>query len=103
MKMHKVRLAAYLLALSTASAFAAPADKPAVDTQSGPGTNIVGEQESAVGLYLMPWQEEAAGDVDRPPALLSEPLQTIDSAQFEGRVRTDEAIASYRRAGVNRN
>lgn len=89
--------------LQAGSALAAPADKPAVDTQAAAGTNIVGEMESAVGLYLMPWQEEAAGDVDRPPRLVDEPLQPVDGARFAGKVRTDESIAAYRRAGVNRD
>jgi hypothetical protein len=103
MSLRVYRIAAGVLGLFATAALAAPADRPAVETQNGAGTNIVGEQESAVGLYLMPWQEETAGDVDRPPALSSEPLQPIDPARFEGRVRTDEAIAAYRRAGVNRN
>lgn len=94
---------ALLLSLIAMTAGAAPAEKPAVDTQAAPGTNVIGEQESAVGLYLMPWQEEAAGDADRPPARVSEALAPIDTNQFEGQVRTDSSIAAYRRAGVNRN
>ncbi|MDB5970648.1 MAG: hypothetical protein JWQ90_3098 [Hydrocarboniphaga sp.] len=92
-----------ILGLIAAPVIAAPGEKPSVDTQAAAGSNIVGEQESAVGLYLMPWQEETAGDVDRPPALVDEPLKPVDTTQFEGQVRTDASIAAYRRAGVNRN
>ncbi|WP_428309358.1 hypothetical protein [Hydrocarboniphaga sp.] len=95
--------AALLLSLAAMNADAAPGEKPAVDTQTPVGTNVIGEQESAVGLYLMPWQEEAAGDADRPPSRVSEALAPVDTTQFEGQVRTDASIAAYRRAGVNRN
>jgi hypothetical protein len=94
---------ALLLSLITLGAYAAPGEKPAVDTQTPVGTNVIGEQESAVGLYLMPWQEEAAGDADLPPSRVSEALAPVDATQFEGQVRTDASIAAYRRAGVNRN
>lgn len=99
----KARGGALLIGLFAAGAFAAPGEKPAVDTQTPVGTNVIGEQESAVGLYLMPWQEEAAGDADRPPSRVSEALAPVDITPFEAQVRTDASIAAYRRAGVNRN
>jgi hypothetical protein len=99
--MNNAGFSAILLMFAASAAIAAPGEKPAVNTQAG--TNIMGEQESAVGLVLMPWQEEAAGDVDRPPALTDEPLKPVDVPQFEGQVRTDASIGAYRRAGVNRN
>lgn len=98
-----VFVGALLASLIATGAVAAPGEKPAVDTPSAAGTNVIGEQESAVGLYLMPWQEEAAGDADRPPSRVSEPLTPVDTTQFAGQVRTDASIAAYRRAGVNRN
>lgn len=79
---------------------AAAAQQPAVDTS--PGTTIVGEQEAAVGLYITPWQEEAPGDLDRPPALFKEPLDSVDPAAFGERTASQETLADYRRSALDR-
>lgn len=61
------------------------------------GTTIIGEEEAAIGLYLMPWSEEPMGDVDRPPNLLDEPLEPIDTAQYRRQVEWYRAQVSYQK------
>lgn len=63
---------------------------PAVDTRAQPqvaedgsGTVIVGDRESPIGLYILPWRESAAEEgIDRPAQLLQEKLTAIDEAVF---------------------
>ncbi|MGH8444387.1 MAG: hypothetical protein ACREVL_03920 [Solimonas sp.] len=85
------------LALLLPAAAGAAGDVPA--GASG-GTTIVGERETAVGLYLMPWQEEAPSDIDRPPQFFDQPQQAIDATAFHARVEADAANAAYRRVRV---
>ncbi|MFP5307911.1 MAG: hypothetical protein ACLGI7_19085 [Gammaproteobacteria bacterium] len=86
------RLIACVLLLASAHALADEA-----------GTTIVGERESAVGLYLAPWQNEAGSDLDRPPVLFDVPLQPLDAARFERQVQYQEAIDAYRRERLFRS
>lgn len=74
----------------------------AAPAASAPGTTIVGEREAAVGLYLTPWREEAASDVDRPPRLFEPPRQTLEAAEFEREVELRESIEAYHRARLLR-
>lgn len=70
--------------LCAVAAFAAPSEDPAIQTTpQGLGTTIVGEQESALGLYLMPWKEDTASDRDRPPALLDGSKVPLDTREIE--------------------
>ncbi len=66
------------------------------------GTTIVGERDAAVGLYLMPWQEESALDVDRPPGMFDVSLQPIDVDGFGRWVEYEDARARYRRERLHR-
>lgn len=66
----------------------------------GEGTTIVGEREAAVGLYLLPWREEAPSAIDRPPRPLMDAPAPLDAAAFARRVDSDEAEAAYRRVRV---
>ncbi|MEC9363179.1 MAG: hypothetical protein ACPHN2_18785 [Sinimarinibacterium flocculans] len=67
------------------------------------GTTIVGEREAAVGLYLAPWQDEQASDLDRPPGLYDVPLQALDARGFGLQADYDEAIRNYRRERLYRS
>jgi len=64
---------------------------------AGEGTTIVGERETAVGLYLLPWQEEAPSDIDRPPARYAPDAAPLDAEQLRAATASDEANAAYRR------
>ncbi len=87
---------------SKAPAAAGPSETPAVDTmkqaQAGEGgTTIVGERDSEVGLYLTPWKEEHADNIDPPPSLLDEPPQPLDAHSFAQHLRDAATISAYRR------
>jgi hypothetical protein len=89
-----------LLCLAPQMAFAAkpaapPAENPAVDTTDG--TTIVGERESDQGLYLTPWKEEHADDIDPPPGLLDIRPAAVDPRAFARQVRDAATLAAYRR------
>jgi hypothetical protein len=61
-------------------AASAPAEAPVV--QAPGGTTIVGEQESPIGLYIMPWRNsQAEGGLDRPARLLDDSLMTLDRSR----------------------
>lgn len=80
----------------SATAIVAPAFAGPPPEESG-GTTIVGERETAVGLYLLPWQEEAPSDIDRPPARFEMPAQAPDGERLRALSDADEANAAYRR------
>lgn len=89
---------AVLAALLLASPIVMAAEAGAEQKAGGEaGTTIVGEREAAVGLYLLPWQEENRSDIDRPPVLYRGLTEKIDAPHFVDRVASDEAEAAYRR------
>ena len=91
------RLCVIVAALWSCGSLAeAPASAP--PPYAAIGTTVVGERDTALGLSIAPWKEEYAGDMDRPPALLDEPLAPIDARSFQEQVATYETVAAYRRA-----
>lgn len=71
-------------------------------TQPAAGTNIVGEREAAVGLFLLPWQEEAADTQDHPPGLYDVSLDPLDVAGYQRWLDYEQARAQYRRERLHR-
>lgn len=69
------------------------------ETVSAPAmeTVIVADREAAVGLYLLPWKEEAASDMDHPPQYYQPPLAAPDLQQLRLQVQDEQANAAYRR------
>ncbi len=75
---------------------------PPTPTQTAPakpkppseGTNIIGERESPIGLYITPWRnanpEQA---IDRPARLLQEQMLPIDRAVFERQLEYYDALS----------
>ena len=67
------------------------AEQPAVNTapaasSSAPtvGTNIFGQRESPIGLYIMPWRNSGAEQgIDRPARLLDEEPLPVDPGTFK--------------------
>jgi hypothetical protein len=91
------------LLLFAAGALAAPDPAETADKRGDEaGTTIIGEKESAIGLYITPWQEEAPNDMDRPPRLLDESLEPIDGRSFQSQVESYDTISAYRRAQLQR-
>lgn len=92
---------------------AIPDDQPAVKTdipdkphaaapgQSAPvqatgGTQVIGEQESPIGLYIMPWRQSAAeGGLDRPARLLDDSLLPLDPDVFRRQVEYHRALSEH--------
>lgn len=81
---------------SMAADVAAAGKAATVDATAG--TTIVGEQDSAMGLYLLPWKDETASGMELAPALLDVPPTPLDDAQLQRVTDYREAAASYRRS-----
>lgn len=72
-----------------------PAGEPGV-VQATSGTSIIGEQESPIGLYIMPWRQSAASTgLDRPARLLDEALQPLDPEVFKRQVAYYDALSKH--------
>jgi hypothetical protein len=82
----------FLFGVAATSAFAS-------DTTEG--THIIGDEESALGLAITPWQEEQPSRIDRPPMLLSPVEQSVGAAEMRDRVQTQQMISAYRRSHVD--
>lgn len=79
---------------------AAPDENPAIDTMQkaeNGGTTIVGDGESDQGLYLTPWKDEHADNIDPPPSLFDVPPQPLDPRAFARQVRDASTVTAYRR------
>ena len=62
----------------------------------GAGTTVVGERETPIGLYIMPWrQSEAQGGLDRPARLLDEELRPLDPEVFRRQVEYHRALTEH--------
>lgn len=75
-----------------------PAEAPAAKTPAAKpsdGTNIIGERESPIGLYIMPWRDSRAEeDLDRPARLLQEKLVPLDEAVFLRQIEYHTALSN---------
>jgi hypothetical protein len=68
----------------------------APQTLPGAGTTVVGERETPIGLYIMPWrQSEAQGGLDRPARLLDEELRPLDPEVFRRQVEYHRALTEH--------
>jgi hypothetical protein len=74
-----------------------PDEQPALDTTAATqriGTDIVGERESPIGLYITPWKDSGAEDaLERPARLLVEELVPIDEDVFIRTLEYYEALS----------
>jgi hypothetical protein len=110
-----------LLSLLLASTVALAQD-PAIDTSAGPavdtsrrmstpsgvtsatapsssGTTIVGERESPIGLYIMPWRNSGAEQgIDRPARLLEEEALPLDPGTFRRQLDYYSALTAHKQA-----
>ncbi|HUS24292.1 MAG TPA: hypothetical protein VM369_05040 [Candidatus Binatia bacterium] len=59
-----------------------------------PGMSIIGDQESPIGLYIIPWRSSAAQTgLDRPARLLDDSLTPLDPDVFHRQVIYNAALA----------
>jgi hypothetical protein len=69
-----------------------------------PGTTIMGDRDSALGLVLAPWKDEArAPDLDRPPAMQDAAVAPLDDAAFARTTRYYATGRAYRSEKLQRN
>ncbi|MFC4253334.1 hypothetical protein [Sinimarinibacterium flocculans] len=58
------------------------------------GTTIIGERESPIGLYIMPWRDaRPEPDMDRPARLLQEELLPVDEQVFVRQIEYHNALS----------
>ena len=58
------------------------------------GTTIVGERESPIGLYIMPWRDARPEEgMDRPARLLQEKLLPLDEEVFVRQIEYHNALS----------
>ncbi len=97
------------------------AQEPAVDTSAAPavdtsrrlqqppsssataptnsGTTIVGERESPIGLYIMPWRNSGPEQgIDRPARLLEEEALPLDPGTFRRQLDYYSALTAHKQA-----
>ena len=82
----------------------APAAGPAVNvhpdaaSKSGtPGTTIIGDKESPIGLYLTPWKNEYADrDMDRAAQFVQGDMKLVDPQVFDRQIQYYDRINAYR-------
>lgn len=67
------------------------------------GMTVHGDTAAAVGLYLMPWSNERASDIDRPPRLLSENFEAVDPVKFKLKSEWHQARRDYKIWRLQRN
>lgn len=80
-----------------------PGDEgPAVQVAPAPGeaggttgSNIIGERESPIGLYITPWRDAyAEQDIGRPARLLQVDMSPIDRDVFARQVEYHKALTA---------
>ncbi|MHA7835455.1 MAG: hypothetical protein ACX94A_13355 [Algiphilus sp.] len=80
-----------------------PADasqQPAVDTgNTGAGTSVIGDTESPIGLYIIPWRSTSpTPQLDRPARFVDATEEPVDEAQFRRFVEYHQALTRHRAA-----
>ena len=70
--------------------------QPGTVEKARTGTTVIGEQESPIGLYIMPWrQSQAQAGLDRPARLLDEALLPLDPDVFKRQVEYHRALTTH--------
>ena len=85
-------------------------EQPAVNTTPTPGapaasssaptvgTNVFGQRESPIGLYIMPWRNSGAEQgIDRPARLLEEEPLPVDPGTFTRRLYYYNALSAHQK------
>lgn len=81
---------------------ASEAEGPAVSTSSRVGSNIIGDQESPIGLYIIPWRASSpTPQMDRPARFVDTTEEPVDETQFRRFVEYNEALTRHRNAQRN--
>ena len=91
------RLLTLMLAAAAAAAQAVLAEdaKPAREAPEL-ATTVTGQQETPLGLYIVPWRNsDAEGGADKPARLLDEALLPHDSEVFHREIQYNRALSEH--------
>lgn len=67
------------------------------------GVTIMGDRDSALGLFLAPWKEEERADLGRPPGLQDPGLAPVDPDGFGRTTTYYQTGRAYRAERLQRN
>jgi len=63
----------------------------------GAGTTVIGDQESPIGLYIMPWRNSSADPgLDKPARLLEEAMLPMDRDVFRRQTEYFQTLQAHR-------
>lgn len=93
------RLLGALLLLATTAPVSAQDEMPADENI---GTRIIGERETAAGLFVSPWKEAPISALDHAPRPYDVPLEPIDVQRFRRLADYDQAAREYAREQLYR-
>ena len=69
---------------------------PAVPARAEKGTTVVGDTDSPIGLFIMPWRNSAAEkDIDRPARLLQSDMSPIDPIVFDRQTEYFDVLEAH--------
>lgn len=84
---------------------AVPSEQPALDSKSvagtplkpaDKGTTVVGDTDSPIGLFIMPWRNSnAEKDIDRPARLLQGDMSPIDQIVFDRQTEYFDVLEAH--------
>lgn len=81
------------------SGAASPSRTVSASQPSDTGTTIVGERESPIGLYIMPWRNSGPEQgIDRPARLLQEEATPLDPGTFRRQLDYYTALTNHLKA-----
>ncbi|MCR9090767.1 MAG: hypothetical protein NXI11_05350, partial [Proteobacteria bacterium] len=70
-----------------------------LDTGSAGGTSVIGDTESPIGLYIIPWRSTSpTPQLDRPARFVDATEEPVDEIQFRRFVEYHEALTRHRAA-----
>lgn len=75
----------------------------AAPVQPQAGVTIMGDRDSALGLFLAPWKEEERADLGRPPGLQDPALTPVDPDGFARTTTYYQTGRAYRAERLQRN
>jgi hypothetical protein len=86
-------------AVDTTKQYRSTAPAPTASPNAAPGTTIIGERESPIGLYIMPWRNSAPEQgIDRPARLLDEEPLPLDPGTFRRQLDYHTALTNHLKA-----
>ena len=77
-------------------AVASPSSTTAIPKTTEKGTTVVGDTDSPIGLFIMPWRNSSAEkDIDRPARLLQGDMSPIDQVVFDRQTEYFDVLEAH--------